>query len=477
MVKRRLTAGGKQSLTPQADLRYKGQAVNMSVEVDLQKLKKEGLPYLRSRFEEEHERQFTYRLSTNIELIGLRVIAVETSVKMPLKKLERAKEPSPSTESAISRIAMVFDEKISQNCPIWDRMGLKHGHVIPGPCIITEMDSNTVIHPGFEAKIDDVGNILIQRADEAADIAESGDPKSLDVVTVEIFESALSNARNEMDTLLTTTTMSPAIREQQDEFNVIAEPYGKMIVGQFGSFIGEFLDVWTGTIEPGDIFLTNDPYSVSGAVSHHNDWLVLMPIFAGAKLIAWTSNFGHMTDVGGSVPGSLPCAAQSIFEEGIQIPVTKIAERGLWKTDLLELIYRNVRLPEWNRCDLRALVAACELAGKRMLELYQRFGDDVYFAAIEELLSRNRKAIAFIIDSAIPDKPVSFEDYIDDDGQGVGPWKISCTMTKMEVSLFLCILRQSEDRHLQRANPCFGMVNRILKIVLRLSEIIHEQGE
>ena len=83
---------------------------------------------------------------------------------------------------------------------------------------------------------------------------------------------------------MTRATMSPAIREQQDEFNVIAEPSGKMIVGQFGSFIGQFLKVWTGTIEEDDIFIVNDPYSIEGSVSHLNDWLVLMPIFRDGKL-------------------------------------------------------------------------------------------------------------------------------------------------------------------------------------------------
>lgn len=78
--------------------------------------------------------------------------------------------------------------------------------------------------------------------------------------------------------------MSPAIREQQDEFNVIAEPSGKMIVGQFGSFIGQFMEVWKGTVEEDDIFIVNDPYSIQGAVSHLNDWLVLMPIFKDGKL-------------------------------------------------------------------------------------------------------------------------------------------------------------------------------------------------
>ena len=67
-----------------------------------------------------------------------------------------------------------------------------------------------------------------------------------------------------------------------------------------------------------------------------------------------------------------------------------------------------------------------------MIELYTRFGDYVYFAAIDELLDRNRKAISSIFKTAIPEEPAYFEDWIDDDGQGVGPWKIACTMTKTE---------------------------------------------
>ena len=83
-----------------------------------------------------------------------------------------------------------------------------------------------------------------------------------------------------------------------------------------------------------------------------------------------------MTDVGGSVPGSLPCAASSVFEEGIQIPVTKVASKGVWNSDLMEVIYRNVRLPEWNRSDVRALVAACEIGQSRTLIIRpQNFAD------------------------------------------------------------------------------------------------------
>ncbi|KAL8940203.1 MAG: hypothetical protein Q9211_002390 [Gyalolechia sp. 1 TL-2023] len=388
-----------QTYTFQAELRYKGQANNVPIDIDLESLKTKDLPYLRSRLDAEHNKLFTYTLSLDVEIVNLRVLAQELKVELPIKRLTKASSADPPESLISARVTMVFDGKEYEHRPLWDRSGLLQGHVIQGPCVISEMDSTTVIHPGFKAEIDELGNILIWEASNADQRENADMDQKLDAVAVDIFEHALRNARNEMDALMTRTTMSPAIREQQDEFNVIAEPGGKMIVGQFGSFIGDFLATWKGSIEPGDIFLTNDPYSVAGAISHHNDWLILMPIFVGSKQIAWTANFGHMTDVGGSVPGSLPCAASSIFEEGIQIPVTKVAAKGVWNTDLMEVIYRN------------------------------RFGDPLYFAAIDELLERNRKAVASII-RQMPEEPAYFEDWIDDDGQGVGPWKIACTMTK-----------------------------------------------
>ena len=250
--------------------------------VELNSLKAGDLSYLRELFETEHERLFTYRLSSDVEVVNLRVIAEETRQELTVKKLVKAESSEPPESLVAATSTLIFEGQEFRECAIWKRSGLKHGHLVHGPCIITEMDSNTVILPGFEAEIDAVGNILIWELKEGTHCV--GGNNELDMATVDVFESALANARAEMDALMTRTTMSPAIREQQDEFNVIAEPTGKMIVGQFGSFIGGFLEVWKDTIEPGDIFLTNDPYSVAGAISHHNDWLILMPIFVEDKL-------------------------------------------------------------------------------------------------------------------------------------------------------------------------------------------------
>lgn len=259
----------------------------------------------------------------------------------------------------------------------------------------------------------------------------------LDSITLDIIENALRNARAEMDAVLFRTAMSPGIREQHDAFPMIANNEGRMVVGQFGSFIYGFVQGYDGEIEEGDIFLTNDPYSCNGAVSHLPDWLTLMPIFDRGRLVSWAAMFGHMTDIGGKVPGSLPTDATQIFEEGIQIPPVKIYHRGQLNRDMLELLLRNCRMPRWNRADFDAMIAALHLAERRVREIIARFGVDEYIAAMGEMLDRNKRAMSAIIKMVIPEKKAYFEDYIDDDGVGMGPYKVACSLWREgEVAVF-----------------------------------------
>ncbi|MEP5937927.1 MAG: hydantoinase B/oxoprolinase family protein [Erythrobacter sp.] len=251
---------------------------------------------------------------------------------------------------------------------------------------------------------------------------------AIDPVTLDIIENALRNARIEMDATLVRTAMSPGIREQGDAFPLIADPAGKMIVGQFGSFIDGFLKGFDGMIEDGDMIFLSDPYSCDGAVSHSNDWLVLLPIFKDGRLIAFTAMFGHQSDIGGSVPGSMPIGASSIFEEGVRIPPVKIWKKGEYNDDLMKLVMHQTRKPDWCQADLNALIASCRVASKRVLEMADRFGDDVYVSATQELLARNHRAMKALLSQAVGEAPVSFEDYLCDDGKGFGPYKIKCTM-------------------------------------------------
>ena len=250
----------------------------------------------------------------------------------------------------------------------------------------------------------------------------------VDPITLDLIENGLVAAREQMDALLFRTAMSPIIRDQRDGFPVITSRDGKLLAGQFGSPVHGFTERYDGTIEEGDIFLTSDPYECDGAISHANDWLVCMPVFKDGRLINWSAMFGHMADIGGKVPGSIPIDSEQIFEEGICIPPVKIFSKGVLQEEILRVILHNCRIPEWNRGDFHSIVAACRMAASRCVEMAERFGEAVYVSALHDLLDRNRRAMQKLISETITEEKRHFEDYICDDGMGMGPYKIACSL-------------------------------------------------
>src|SRR3954454_6374435 len=205
----------------------------------------------------------------------------------------------------------------------------------------------------------------------------------VDPVTLDLIENGLRNARYEMDEVLFRTALSPGIREQHDEFPLIADTDGKMVVGQFGLSIPDFLDGFDGTIEEGDRLLTSDPDACGAATSHANDWLVVVPVFHQGRVVGWSAMFGHMSDVGGKTPSSMPTDARTIYEEGVVIPPFKLYAKGVPNEDALRIVLNQVRKPDWKRRDLNGLVAACRTAARRVVEMCELFGPGTYLAALD----------------------------------------------------------------------------------------------
>ncbi|WP_250036406.1 hydantoinase B/oxoprolinase family protein [Paractinoplanes maris] len=253
----------------------------------------------------------------------------------------------------------------------------------------------------------------------------------VDPITLDLVENGLRNARYEMDEVLFRTALSPGIREQHDEFPLIADPDGKMVVGQFGLSIPDFLAGFEGDIREGDVLLTSDPYSCGAAISHANDWLVVLPIFVDGRVVGWSSMFGHMSDVGGKTPSSMPTDARTIFEEGVVIPPFKLYAGGQINEDALRIILNQVRVPDWNRADLNGLVAACRTAARRVREMCARFGVETYLSALDALLQRNYDAMKTLLQVVFEEgRTLSFTDYICDDGVGYGPYELKLSLTR-----------------------------------------------
>ena len=164
--------GFTQQLTYQADVRYTGQAVNIPIDVDLDLLKREKTYHIVQCFESAHEKIYGFHLPTNLELVNLRVLVEEKKEAFPLPFLEIANVPQPADTAKSGETTIIYQLKEFKDCPMWDRSQLLAGHVLYGPCLITEIDSTTVVLPSFGAEIDNYGNIYIERAGDRLDSDE-----------------------------------------------------------------------------------------------------------------------------------------------------------------------------------------------------------------------------------------------------------------------------------------------------------------
>jgi len=245
----------------QADMRYKGQAMTFTVDLGSNELQdpQNVIGILRSRFNEVHHHRFGFsNPDAEIETMRLRAKVVDASEEVTFKPLEAADTTEPWQGALVMKQEIMHDGK-KVEATFWDRTKLGGaGKIIQGPAVISEMDSNTLILPGYYGETDSMGNILIWPSEKRADKKTVHTRESAQALVKEqpliatLVASALSSIRREMDSCMLTTAMSPAIRDQQDEFNVITNTRGQMLVGQFGSFITQFLNGWDGTVEEGD---------------------------------------------------------------------------------------------------------------------------------------------------------------------------------------------------------------------------------
>jgi N-methylhydantoinase B len=268
---------------------------------------------------------------------------------------------------------------------------------------------------------------------------------AIDKVTLDIIENALKNIRDEMDRVLVTTAVSPIIREQADEFPLIADRKGRMIVGQFGSPVDTVLENSPYRVEDlryNDVIALNDPYMMEGSTSHLPDILLVRPIFyddgEGPDHIGYSLQWGNLMDVGGSSPGSIPIDARSIFEEGVRMPPVKLYDGGKLNEEVLRFFCHNSRTPRETRADIMAIAAGTAAGAQRVKDICDRFGKDTYLEACDALLDRTRTSVMGLIQQLIPeDQRFEFEDYTDDDGLGNGPIKLKLAMWREGDALHL----------------------------------------
>lgn len=216
-----------------------------------------------------------------------------------------------------------------------------------------------------------------------------------DPITLEIIQNSLQAAADEMFVVMRKTAMSSIIYEVLDMGTGVLDANGQLTSSGAGlpGFVGvldksvkvlvnKFSNL--GDIEPGDVFITNDPYH--GGVTHLNDLVVAMPVFANGILIAWSANIAHNSDVGGMAPGSMSAEAREIFQEGLRLPAVKLISKGEPIQPLFDVIMVNSRMPDFIEGDLWAAISSVRIGAKRLSGLAERYGITTFQEALEDFI-------------------------------------------------------------------------------------------
>ena len=195
----------------QADMRYKGQAMTLTIGMESYELESSEnlLKDLRDRFNKAHHQQFGFsNVNAEIETMRLRAKVVDASEEVTLKPLEQADTSEPWDGAVMAKQSITCDGK-QVEATFWDRALLGGaGKKVFGPAVISEMDSNTLILPGYFGEIDSMGNILIwpvekKASEKVVHTKESAQQlvKEYPIITT-LIASALGSIRREMDTLV-----------------------------------------------------------------------------------------------------------------------------------------------------------------------------------------------------------------------------------------------------------------------------------
>lgn len=145
--------------TFQADIRYAGQAFQLSLTTTIDQLKDKGLAMLTDEFDRQHEQLFTFAHGKDHEIVMIRaIVKAKSTLSADLKEVSEA--PTDPKGAVIHETKFYYEQQW-HDAQIYDREKLGAGTVVAGPAIVSEMDSTTLILPGHAATVDKVGNLLI----------------------------------------------------------------------------------------------------------------------------------------------------------------------------------------------------------------------------------------------------------------------------------------------------------------------------
>lgn len=265
----------------------------------------------------------------------------------------------------------------------------------------------------------------------------------LDPIDFEILRHRLWAINEEAATTLKRVSGSPLANEANDFNTAIFDPIGDVVavarysISKATTMSAVVQDILANYqqnpgIRPGDAFICNDAYV---AVQHQNDVALVMPFFLDGELLGWVGAEVHQADVGGPVPGNVQVGAKDIWGEAPMMPPLKIVEGGVIRNDVEREYLRRSRTPDLLALDLRAQVAACNVATRRLGEIGEKKGADTIRDIFRDILVHSEHRFrARLLE--LPDGTWRHTTYVDFDN-AIYPIKIAMTKRGDELTFDL----------------------------------------
>ena len=229
----------------------------------------------------------------------------------------------------------------------------------------------------------------------------------MDPVRTEIMRNRFAAIAEEASNVAYRTAYTTFVKQTQDYQVAMASVAGEffaypMKAGVTSSVCqnisGLVDEIGIETLVPGDIILTNDPFSGDALCTHTMDIHLLRPVFRDGAIVAFAWAFIHASDIGGAVPGSIAPTSYEVFQEGVRIRPGLLYRAGQLNTAMWNFFADNSRIPDLIWGDLQAMMAGLALLDTRMNELCARYGTADVLASVADVLAlgeiKARQAIA-----------------------------------------------------------------------------------
>lgn len=216
-------------------------------------------------------------------------------------------------------------------------------------------------------------------------------------VAYQVMWNRLISVVEEQAQALVRTAFSTSVREAGDlsagVYNAKGEMLAQAVTGTPGHVnamaeaVPHFIRrIGRENMYEGDVYITNDPWEGTG---HLHDFTIVSPSFHQGALVGFFACTAHVVDVGGRGFGA---DANSVYEEGLYIPIMKFAERGEVDKSLIHIIRGNVREPDQLVGDLHALATCNEIGHRRLIDMMQEFSLDDLNGVSDFILTNSREA-------------------------------------------------------------------------------------